>query len=543
MPTVMQHRGLVGQRWVDGLLVGVALSVVGGCAGDPAAITGTSSTDEGRSNAAAALSPSRPLVEDQVRTLGCAVLVPTVGGGTHVARVPAAALPWRKITAAEWAATRTVSTGIDLAHVVRTGRTLNDRQSIEIACVVPTSVSHGALTAAIAEAPALAMQGLVRHVVASGQRSSPAAPVDLSGVLLAPLHRSMARREYGSGPLVSSPQGGGREASLFAARAFPTGTWPSPGVAPHGRSAHRSLTSSTETVSTSRPLVTTLPDVQPLPTITITATPTSWIVDMTSYWAAIARNRWVLSSNLVIHADAAQCAHVQAWIHATEPSVWALQEDLNKAEAATNAVANNICVLRGVTGALCIDLFIRARFAGPLKGDARDHDPNAPYAASRAQIYLTPNNLGRLTGWVVVSGTHVRNAFALTPGVEAGFPADAIHQVKRALITHLSPTRVRVEYALWNSMCTAVQAPICPTILGDHIFERDSTGVWRPVDIRKTSFPSITIYNERPTGWQELYRSDETDWTGLKWLRDAVARQRSILNQSGRDLPGCNILH
>jgi hypothetical protein len=226
---------------------------------------------------------------------------------------------------------------------------------------------------------------------------------------------------------------------------------------------------------------------------------------------------------------------------------WALIDEASKTdddadlfETATSSVLSSTaaCVSQGNTMKKCLDFFIAWPFAGPLNGDNRGADPDAPYSASRVQLYL---DLDSSTGWMYLNSSSVNpmfNPYGLIPPVAA----DTAH----SYATIYSPddtTRV-LEMKAYNGYCKLVPADnilvldaLCPPIDANvRWVKRSGEWVIPGSGVVRDKFPSLTIYDQGSDGqWNWKYQSDET-WMKDLWTKRSTAND---MRAQASVPPGC----
>jgi hypothetical protein len=226
------------------------------------------------------------------------------------------------------------------------------------------------------------------------------------------------------------------------------------------------------------------------------------------------------------------CANAsETWL-ALNAAMQQMEEEINQMEAATNEVAALTCESRFTDDGqnLCIDLFIMGERAAFLAGDNREHDPNAPFKASRAQLYINPN---ACTVEAVVNTTRTAT-FGSLDNVEL-YP----HVLNKV---HASPDasgNCVVTWKLWNGFCQAAGINIifCPAIDGKMTL-RPSGGGYTG-NIEEDQFPSRGLYKWNGSGWTTISERTETILLDLALRRKS--KEKLQIERDKAIPPGCNL--
>lgn len=214
------------------------------------------------------------------------------------------------------------------------------------------------------------------------------------------------------------------------------------------------------------------------------------------------------------------CANAsETWL-ALNAQMQQVQEDADYMEIATNEVAALTCESQFTDGGnnLCIDLFIMGERAAFLAGDDRTFDPNAPYKASRAQMYINPSTCSVNT---VVNTTRTITAGPFGGGTHAP------HKLNRVQTSRNDEGKCVVEWDLLNGFCQSMGAPamVCPSINGKMVFTPDGNGGFT-ADVNEDKFPSRGAYKWNGSSWDTINERPETIWLDLmSWRRSAQKLQ------------------
>ena len=282
-----------------------------------------------------------------------------------------------------------------------------------------------------------------------------------------------------------------------------------------------------------------------LPAVTVTATAGSIITHASAiYWTLHLYKRWS-DQGLSVEDDYPPgfCpSQSERWI--------ALNEAVNRRRDDSTAFAHvtegmtapfgSMCERQNNNMRLCIDWFIAsARTFVIGLGDNRTFDPDAPYGASRAQLYL---DLDADTGRLVVSQSTI-----LVPPV---LPVPYInqpthtrgpypHEPKHVLISTLPDGRKKVEVVLFNGFCPNES---CPSIETDIIFSKAPDGRWVTTgeSIDHKRYPSLGIYDEGPNGsWRRIFEfADDGAWWLLFGRKEML---RELERERDDTLGGCQL--
>lgn len=192
------------------------------------------------------------------------------------------------------------------------------------------------------------------------------------------------------------------------------------------------------------------------------------------------------------------------------------------------------CVNQGNSKKTCIDFFIASATAFVLFGDGRTFNPDAPYGASRVQIYLDlDQRLG--TYYINKSTAYIPPILGslwhapIYPGgyFESGpYP----HSPKALQVDSIAPGKVKVTVEMYDGFCKypPFGGP-CAAIDADIIFTKQSNGQWTTSasDVDRDNYPSIAIYNQQADGsWQEVWKDAEGHWLNLISIRRTIDKLR-----------------
>ncbi len=267
-----------------------------------------------------------------------------------------------------------------------------------------------------------------------------------------------------------------------------------------------------------------------LPTVTVTASPGyPIIVDLS--WL-IRRDRIYSLSDLVgvYFYDGPTCANASDTWLAINDIIQREDEEANEMSAATTAVATQTCELQqAANGDICVDLFIMSAQAAFLLGDDRTFDPNAPFKASRAQLYINPQTCS-VASWVNTSRT-------TGLGPLNGGPYGP-HRLNKVTATMTGAGCV-VEWTLFNGYCEGhVPTPLCPAIDGRFVIAGNASNGWS-ANVNEDKFPSRGIYFKRNGQWETVSERQETIWLDLGSKRRNIEFLRISRDQAMP--PGCEL--
>lgn len=134
-------------------------------------------------------------------------------------------------------------------------------------------------------------------------------------------------------------------------------------------------------------------DPQVLPGITVTAYPDAWVFN--NFWVWDFGGRLVFFNDYVnvTYNTSASCPPASDFYGAMDAEYAKLTTASQQQNDLTNAldVAELTCKKNGDL-ALCVDFFIMADRSFVFEGDARPFNSEAPYSASRVQLYINPSN-------------------------------------------------------------------------------------------------------------------------------------------------------
>ncbi len=212
--------------------------------------------------------------------------------------------------------------------------------------------------------------------------------------------------------------------------------------------------------------------------------------------------------------DGPNCASAsEVWL-AYQNAAQALENDAAAMDAAANSVQNAVCEQPGTVApadqTLCFDFYIQSKTAFLImEGDDRGADPNAPYTASRAQIYVNPN-----------TGVHTLKLNSSTvdfiPGDYPGIPL--LNGIQKQPMRHLpkdvsvtfdaSTGDMIVKVELYNAFCSIPGRAACPSI--DATFAvRNVSGVLVTTSLERDKYPSVQVNQWRNGAWEERWADQE----------------------------------
>jgi hypothetical protein len=284
-----------------------------------------------------------------------------------------------------------------------------------------------------------------------------------------------------------------------------------------------------------------------LPAVTITATAGSIITHASAiYWTLHQFSRWS-DQGLRVEEEypSGFCpSQSERWI--------ALNEEVNRVRDDSIAMASAMsgltdplgerCVIQGDNKKVCVDFFIMSAWAFVLKGDNRTFDPDAPYGASRAQLYL---DLDSLKARAYISGSSA--GLPPLPGGFLDFPgaewqvAPYVHQPKDIRLERLADGTVKLTVELYNGFCTFAGRALCPAIDAQVIFFKNSSGDWttNAESVARDKYPSMIVYRQNGTNsWSEVWKDPE----GSFWQLIGVAKMKEELEEERDEtLGGCQL--
>ena len=180
---------------------------------------------------------------------------------------------------------------------------------------------------------------------------------------------------------------------------------------------------------------------------------------------------------------------------------------------------------------MCVDIFIMTARAGFFVGDNREHDPWAPFKASRAQLYINPQTC-LVSRWVNTTRTAGFGPF------DGGGPY-APHSLNRVISGRNEAGDCVVSWTLLNGWCEdRIPTMFCPAIEGDLVLRPNGWGGWTG-SISDKPFPSRGVYFWRGDHWDTISERTEGIWLDLMTKR----RHIDALNIAAANaLPsGCEI--
>ncbi len=465
--------------------IAVCSSIAAACAGDRVP---TQAVTENQLNA-----PGKTVFASQ-----CAIVVRERDGRERVALLAPEAVPFKLPKEA-----RRDSRGRELLAVV-SARFLagGDGAPVEIglACIAPNTLTNEAFAGLIDRRNTLPL--LRREVSASGyaQGSALPTPIVAANALMKPLTDPLRHKRR------TSVRQLGNRATVPDAPARSTGSGPDP---------------------------------YHLPGITAIGYAHSYLVNMSNiYWFYHRYSSWGSATamfTLQEYYDA--CPNASAKYLADMEEARKMEEDSAAWEQAARMVlgtnvgsSEEMCVPRNDGKTKCIDLFISSARTFVLgQGDGRDFDSNAPYKASRVQMYL---DLDARTGVAYLNNTSI----GWGPATATVDPAP--HDAKAFAIHQGENGKVIVEFHFYNGFCRYVDKDYCPTIDGFVAFQKGADGRWHHTDVLRDEYPSIQINQQQADGtFREEFRDKEGHWTQLRTRANTLKQWREQLSLP----PGCQI--
>jgi hypothetical protein len=306
------------------------------------------------------------------------------------------------------------------------------------------------------------------------------------------------------------------------------------------RTSIRSLGNAAAAPNTAARTASSGPDPYQLPGIIAIGYSNSYLVNMSNlYWFYHRYSSWGAGTamfTLQEYYDA--CPNASAKYLADLAEAKKMEDDSAAwQQAASMMLGTNVgtspdmCVPRNDGKTKCIDLFISSARTFVLgQGDGRDFDSNAPYKASRVQMYL---NLDDRTGIAYMNSSSI----GWGPATVTANPAP--HDPKSFAIHQGENGTVIVEFHFYNGFCQYADRDYCPTIDGFVVFQRGADGRWHHTDVLRDEYPSIQINQQQVDGtFQEEFRDKEGHWTQLLTRANTLKQWRELLNLP----PGCQIL-
>lgn len=267
------------------------------------------------------------------------------------------------------------------------------------------------------------------------------------------------------------------------------------------------------------------------PTITITARPgQSTIIDTSFLY--FSRRIYSLSELAGIwFYDGPDCSNASdVWI-TMDAQIREMEAQADAMQAATSAVASYACEAQYTDGGtnLCLDLFIMGERASFFIGDNRSFDPNAPYKASRAQIYINPDDC--------TIRRRVNTSRTVDMGPYGNGPYEP-HSLNSITTERVGPDCI-VRWKLLTGWCEG-QVPgfLCPSIDGSLYIARNGNGGWT-ASIFEDKFPSRGLYMWRGDHFETISEREETIWLDLASSRRNIEQMRIKRDESLP--PGCEL--
>lgn len=233
-----------------------------------------------------------------------------------------------------------------------------------------------------------------------------------------------------------------------------------------------------------------------LPTITVTATPNTnsvIVVDMSELYYFMSEYPAVDMNGIVVYViNGPTCQNYSDMYMALQDEIDKLEVIAGQMEAAMRETAAQTCQGDLTEGGYdyCVDLFIMSPQAAFFVGDNRTFDPNAPYKASRAQIYINPETC------------EVRKIVNTSRLVTTGPFLDSVagpHKLNEVTAHRLSDGSCQVVWKLYNGYCwTLGNAFGCPAIDGSLTFTHRTDGTFW-ANISEDRYPSRGLYRWDPS--------------------------------------------
>lgn len=275
-----------------------------------------------------------------------------------------------------------------------------------------------------------------------------------------------------------------------------------------------------------------------LPVITVTADPNTnslIIVDMSELYFFMQEFPLIDMNGIVLsYPGVPTCQNYSDMYWALDEELSRLENAAAQIEAATQLVAALTCQSDLTEGGYnyCIDLFIKSEQAAFYVGDDRSFDPNAPYKASRAQIYINP---ATCEVRYVVNTSRILIQGPFYDSVQAP------HKLNKVNAERLGDGSCRVTWRLLNGYCGSVGGqPMCPAIDGQITFSPSPNGIYG-AQLVEDKFPSRGLYRWDPnSGFQTIDEREGTIFLDLISLRKQITniqeRQQQVLRDSGCEL-------
>jgi hypothetical protein len=231
---------------------------------------------------------------------------------------------------------------------------------------------------------------------------------------------------------------------------------------------------------------------------------------------------WMNSPDIAIIAQ--ECRDANSGLDAAIQALASMEQDAIDADNGADAVADYNCEhdpnLVDPNMTVCIDFFIMGK-TGLLffRGDERSYDPNAPYTASRIQIYFNPAH-PEYGQTILYNSTTV---FLPIPWADTlknwSYGAQSVFTPFAGLPQDVnvrdSSGSTVVKAILYDGACKTLGTgwfarSVCPKIDAKITMTPSGAGNWN-VSYDRNAYPSVQV-NTRPAGgnsWSEVSHSDE----------------------------------
>lgn len=211
--------------------------------------------------------------------------------------------------------------------------------------------------------------------------------------------------------------------------------------------------------------------------------------------------------------DGSACASAsEVWL-AYQNAAQGMENEAAAMDAAANSVQNAVCEQPGTVApadqTLCIDFYIQSKTAFLImEGDNRGADPNAPYTASRAQVYVNPTTGAYTLKLNTSTIDFIPGSYPRVPLMNGIEKQPMRHLPKDVSVTFESNGDMVVKVELYNAFCSVVGRAVCPSI--DAAFAvRNVSGVLVTTPIHLDKYPSVQVNQWRGGAWEERWADQE----------------------------------
>lgn len=286
-----------------------------------------------------------------------------------------------------------------------------------------------------------------------------------------------------------------------------------------------------------------------LPTIVITASGSSLITNSSDIWYTLHYARVWSIGGLGVEEQYAPgyCASAtERWTVLNEElqSLLQAESDINDAIAAMAGNTTSLtCQRQTSSRKTCVDFFIMSATTFVTGfGDGRTFDRNAPYGASRVQIYLDLDNVHgeyHLTSSTAYIPLPIPGSWT-TPGFV--YTADPYpHSPRDMYIQAVAPGQVKLVVEAYNGFCSYSSRYLCPAINAEITFTKQADGRWTTGEssINRDNYPSLGIYQQEADGtFSTIYEDAEGHWSALFGVRRMIDKLRQEMSKT---IAGCQL--